>query len=59
MTKQKLPPVEDKLMQAERELVFSLQEIIDAHELDDFEVLEILHRLVGVGISKIRGDCAK
>lgn len=46
------------LHRAEHELVVALQHIIRGYELDDFEVLEMLHRLVGVGISKVKGDCA-
>lgn len=42
---------------AEHELVVALQKVINDYELTDMEVLEMLHRLVGVGISRIKGDC--
>ena len=50
---------EDKLLKAEREVVTHLQKVIDRYDLTDMEVLEMLHRLVGVGISRIKGDCAE
>lgn len=42
---------------AERDLVVALQKVIDDYELTDMEVLKMLHRLLGVGISKVSGDC--
>lgn len=42
---------------AERDLVAALQKVINDYELTDMEVLEMLHRLLGVGISKVSGGC--
>jgi hypothetical protein len=49
----------EKLLKAERSVVIHLQNVIDLYALTDMEVLEMLHRLVGVGISRIKGDCAE
>jgi len=43
--------------QAELEVVTHLQQTINKYELTDMEVLEMLHRLVGVGISRVSGGC--
>jgi len=51
--------MEDKRWKAERDVVIHLQKVIDRYALTDMEVLEMLHRLVGVGISRIKGDCAE
>jgi hypothetical protein len=47
----------EELHKAEHELVVALQQIIESYEMDDYEVLEMLHRLVGVGISRVSGGC--
>ena len=47
----------EELHKAEHQLVVALQQIIESYEMDDFEVLEMLHRLVGVGISRVSGGC--
>jgi hypothetical protein len=43
--------------QAELEVVTHLQQTINKYELTDIEVLEMLHRLVGIGISRVSGGC--
>lgn len=47
------------LLNAERDLVVALQQAINDCGLTDMEVVELLHRLLGVGISRISGGCSE